>query len=393
MIGLLALALMAGAVGATWLMLTGAIHGKEVIAYADFRVCGQGLRTNGDVKERGVLVGTIGDIEVNRSGDGNVCRVEMQLKPDAVSQIPANVGAQIRAKTFFGEKWLELLYPENPSDEHIAAGQVIGIDETIDPLEVETILNTGLPVLQAIDPERLSGALTALTEGFIGNEDDVIRGILRGNDALTPLNRRKALLEKGIRQLAESGEILDRVSPDLLTAMSNLNRLNAFTIENQALLAENLQKAPELLREVSDLFLAQFGNLTKIVDRGATVIGLLAARVDDLDRLLTELPKFNAKWIRNLNHTCRFRQQSTEPGKSQGDVVPGRCWRVHNLVVESRGAYAPGEEPRPRKRKKKDVDAADYAAIGIPDATALDRLLYAPALSSPIPLPELEVQT
>lgn len=392
MIGLLALALAAGAVGATWLVLTGAIHGKEVSAYAEFQVCGQGLRTNGDVKERGVLVGSIGDIRVRQTDQGNVCRVEMKLRPDAISQIPANVGAQIRAKTLFGEKWLELLYPEDPSEENIAAGQVIGMDETIDPLEVETILNTGLPVLEAIDPERLSGALTALTEGFIGNEGDVIQGIVRGNDALAPLNRRKALLAKGIRQLEESGEILERVTPDLLIAMGYLNRLNAFTIDNQALLAENLRKAPELLRQVGDLFVAQFGNLTRIVDRGATVIGLLAARTDDLDRLLNALPEFNSDWIRNLNHTCRYRQQTTEPGKSQGDVVPGRCWRVHNLVVESRGAYAPGEEPRPRK-KKRNVDAADYESIGLNDPSALDRLLYAPALSGTIALPELEVQT
>jgi phospholipid/cholesterol/gamma-HCH transport system substrate-binding protein len=361
-----------------------------VTAFAEFRVCGQGLRTNGDVKERGVLVGSIGDIRVRETDDGNVCRVELKLQPDAVAEIPENVGAQIRAKTLFGEKWLELLYPEDPSDERIAAGQVIGMDETIDPLEVETILNTGLPVLQAIDPERLAGALTALTEGFVGNEGDVIRGIVRGNDALAPLNRRRDLVEKGIRQLAESGEILRRVSPDLLTALGNLNRLNAFTIENQALLAENLRTAPEFLREVSDLFVAQFGNLTKAVDRGATVIGLLASRTHDLDRLLNALPKFNANWIRNLNHQCRFRQATTEPGAAEGDPVPGRCWRVHNLVHDSQGAYAPGEQPKPRRKKRdRNVDATAYEAIGLTDIGALDRVLYAPSLFSP----RLEVRT
>jgi phospholipid/cholesterol/gamma-HCH transport system substrate-binding protein len=389
---LLALALMAGALGATWLVLTGAIHGKEVTAYAEFQICGQGLRTNGDVKERGVLVGSIGDIRVRQTDAGNVCRVELKLQPDAIKEIPENVGAQIRAKTLFGEKWLELLYPDDPAEDRIAVGQVIGMDETIDPLEVETILNTGLPVLEAIDPERLAGALTALTEGFVGNEDDVIQGILRGNDALAPLNRKRALFEKAVHQLAESGEILKRVSPDLLIAMGYLNRLNAFTIDNQALLAENLRKAPELLREVKDLFVAQFGNLTRIVDRGATVIGLLAARTDDLDRLLHALPAFNARWIRNLNHTCRFRQATTEPGKAEGEVVPGRCWRVHNLVVDSRGAYAPGEQPKPRKKKKQDIAAADYEALGLVDPSALDRVLYAPALFGGVQMPELEVQ-
>ena len=65
------------------------------------------------------------------------------------------------------------------------------------------------------------------------------------------------------------------------------------------------------------------------------------------DRLLDVLPAFNSAWIRNLNHVCRFRQQSDEPGKATGDRVPGRCWRVHNLVSSTRGPYGPGEGPDP----------------------------------------------
>jgi phospholipid/cholesterol/gamma-HCH transport system substrate-binding protein len=365
------------------MVLTGAIHAKYVSAYAEFNVCGQGLHTDGDVKERGVLVGSVGSIRLVQTDDGNVCRIQLNLMPDAISQIPENVGAQIRAKTLFGEKWVELLYPDQPSDQRIAAGQTIGLDETIDPLEVETILNTGLPVLEAIDPEKLAGALNALTEGFAGHEDSVIKGIVEGNKALGPLNRDSGLVKTGIHQLNESGKILKKVSPDLLAALENLTQLNNFTTSNRALIIEALQKNPELLRQVSDLFVAQFGNLTKIVDRGATVIGLLASKTGDLDRLLKVLPVFNSSWIRNLNATCRFRQPTTEPGKSQGDVVPGRCWRVHNLIADSRGAYAPGEEPKPHK-----VGSQDYASVGIVDASALDRLLFAPQLESTLQLPK-----
>ena len=367
------------------MVLTGAIHGKYVSAYAEFNVCGQGLHPDGDVKERGVLVGSIGSIRLVHTPDGNICRIKLNISPDSVAQIPENVGAQIRAKTLFGEKWVELLYPDDPSDEKIAAGQVIGLDETVDPLEVETILNTGLPILDAIDPEKLAGALNALTEGFAGHEDAVIKGIVEGNKALAPLNRNSALVKEGISQLDESGKILKRVTPDLLAALDNLTNLNNFTTSNRALIAEALQKNPELLREVSDLFVAQFANLTKAVDRGATVIGLLASRTDDLDKLLHVLPVFNSSWIRNLNATCRFRQPSTEPGKAQGDVVPGRCWRVHNVVSDSQGAYPPGEEPHPRKPKS--VQPSDYESLGIVDASALDRLLYAPQLSTSLGLP------
>lgn len=370
------------------MVLTGAIHGKYVKAYAEFNVCGQGLHPDGDVKERGVLVGSIGAIDLVHRETGNVCRVELDLQPDAISMIPENVGAQIRAKTLFGEKWVELLYPDQPADEHIAAGQVLDVDETIDPLEVETILNTGLPILNAIDPEKLAGALNALVEGFSGHENAAVRGIVEGNVALAPLNRHSALLKEGIHQLNESGGILKKVSPDLLTALDNLTRVNQFTTSNRALIAEALQKNPELLRQLSDLFVAQFGNLTKIVDKGATVVGILASRTGDLDRLLHALPVFDANWIRNLNAKCRFRQATTEPGKSQGDIVPGRCWRVHNLLSSSQGAYAPGEQPKPHK-----VEPQDYSSIGLQAPTAIDRLLFAPQLGSSLQIPSLGAGT
>jgi virulence factor Mce-like protein len=335
--------LVAGLVALTGLTLTGAVGAATVTAYADFEVCGQGIRPGGDVKERGVLVGRIGKIERVEG----VCRIQLDLKPDAIDQIPANVGAQVRAKTIFGEKWVELLYPDDPDGQTIAADDIIPKDRTIDPLEVETILNVALPLLDAIDPEHLAGALEALASGFIGHEDAAIRGIEKGIQALKPLNDNKDLVASGIKQLADSSAVLSRVDADLLTALGNLDDLNRWATDNSELIKTNFQKAPQLLGELTDLFEARFVDITKIVDRGATVIGVLAARQGDLDHLLNSLPKFNSAWIRNLNHVCRYRQQTDEPGKSAGDEVPGRCWRVHNLISETRGPYAPGEEPRP----------------------------------------------
>ena len=109
--GILALALVAGAVVMTALFLTGQIRSARVPAAAIFGTCGQGLRVGGDVKERGVLVGRIDKIA--RLDDGR-CRVDVALLPSSIEQIPANVGAQVRAKTIFGEKWVELLYPDDP---------------------------------------------------------------------------------------------------------------------------------------------------------------------------------------------------------------------------------------------------------------------------------------
>ncbi len=370
---------MAGAVALTGLTLTGRLLADTENAFAEFENCGQGLREGGDVKLRGVLVGRIGPLERIDEGD---CRVRLDLFPQSIEQIPANAGAEIRAKTVFGEKWVELTYPEDPDTAAIAAGDVIPKDRTVDPLEVETILNTGLPLLEAIDPENLAAALEALAEGFSGQEDDAVVAIREGIRALRPLNEDKALLAEGIEQLEKSSDVLDDVDEDLIAALDNLDEVNRFTVENRDLIAENLDRAPLLLDELSVLFETRIGDLTKLVDRGATVIGIISSRTDDLAELLRVLPQFNSRWIRNLAPVCRYRQATTEPGAEVGDRVPGRCWRVHNIISHSQGAYGPGEGPDPRYRSAK-----GYQALGLEHPSDLAKLLYTPALG---PLSQIE---
>ena len=373
---MLALALVAGATVLTGLTLTGNLFSNSKNAFADFENCGQGLREGGDVKLRGVLVGRIGPLERIEDGD---CRVRLDLFPDSVEQIPANAGAEIRAKTVFGEKWVELTYPEDPDEARLAVGDVIPKDRTLDPLEIETILNTGLPLLEAIDPENLAAALEALAEGFGGQEDEAVRAIRAGIRALEPLNEDRALLAEGIEQLDQSSDVLDEVDEDLIAALDNLDSVNEFTIANQALIAENLDRAPLLLDELSTLFETRFGDLTKLVDRGATVIGLISSHTNDLEKLLEVLPQFNSKWIRNLTPICRYRQTTTEPGAQTGDRVPGRCWRVHNIISHSQGAYGPDDGQRPKPRT---ATAADFEELGLEQPSDLARLLYTPALGA-----------
>jgi phospholipid/cholesterol/gamma-HCH transport system substrate-binding protein len=337
----------------TGLFLTGSITAPTQQVSARFSNCGQGLREGGDLKLRGVLVGQIGAID--RAGNG-ACDIRLDVNPEDRAEIPANVGAQIRAKTIFGEKWVELLYPNEPEEARLSDGAEIPEDRTIDPLEVETILNVAAPLLDAIDPEHLAGALDALASGFVGHEDAAIRGIEDGIRALRVMNDNEGLLKEGIRQLDESGDVFSDIDDDLLRALDDLDRVNRFTSDNRELIESSLVKAPRLLNELGGLFEARFADFTNIVNSGATVVSVLAARSQDLDRLLEVLPRFNSAWIRNLNHVCRYRQATDEPGKSVGDRVPGRCWGVHNIISESRGAYRNGESPESRRRASAPTD-------------------------------------
>ena len=376
----MALALIAGAFALTGFnLVNGGLVSSSVPAYAEFANCGQGLHERGDVKLRGVLVGTIKGIEKIREGN---CKVELGLFPESQSQIPANVGAQVRAKTIFGEKWVELLYPEEPSSDHIAENDVITEDRTIDPLEVETILNTALPLLESIDPENLSAALNALSTGFVGHEEAAIRGIESGIEALRPLNENEGLLNKGITQLAEVSKTFQNVDNDLFAALDRLDVIQRFTIDKRDLIAANFEKVPRLLDELTLLFTTRFDDFTRLVNSGATIIDILAARTGDLDLLLKSLPEFNERWIRNLGHNCRHRQ-----GANAGEEVPGRCWRVHNIISETQGPYNSRTRPKPHDRDRdKDSDEddpggvteAELEGLGIEATSDMGRLLGTP---------------
>lgn len=343
---------MGGVIGLTgYTLMNRGLFDNKVPGYAEFATCGQNLRVGGDVKERGVLVGEISQITHTKAGD---CRITLGLFPESLEDVPSNVSAQIRAKTIFGEKWVELIYPRNPSGEHFAAGDTIPQSRTIEPLEVETILNLAMPLLSAIDPHRLAGALDALAGGFVGHERAAVRAMTSGIEALKPVNRNEGLVRKGVAQLGQTADVLNQVDQDLLQSLRNLDKLNRFTVAHAGLIGENLNKAPALLNELTRLFRQRFGTITKLVRSGATVLDVLAARSGDLDRLLKVLPVFDANWIRNLNHQCVHRQANDEEAAGQpGDPVPGRCWRVHNLLSHSRGPYGADEGPAPGRRNRR----------------------------------------
>ena len=377
---------MAGAFGLTgYTLVNGGLTNTNIPAYAEFANCGQGLRVRGDVKLRGVLVGIIDGIEKVEHGN---CKVELGIFPESQEQIPANVGAQVRAKTIFGEKWVELLYPEQPDDAFLAEGDVITTDRTIDPLEVETILNTALPLLESIDPENLSATLDALSTGFAGHEEAAIRGIESGIEALRPLNQNEGLLNKGITQLAEVSKTFQNVDDDLFRALDRLDVIQRFTIDKRDLIAANFDKVPRLLDELTLLFSSRFEDFTQLVNSGATIINVLAARTEDLDLLLKALPEFNERWIRNLGHNCRYRQQTDEPGKSTGDQVPGRCWRVHNILSESQGAYTERTKPKPHDNgtasssgRSAEVSDAELEGVGVDSTSDVGRILGTPLVT------------
>src|SRR5919198_3708356 len=65
---------------------------------------GNELLIDSDVKERGVIVGSVKSVSANADG----ATVKLALEPGRVDEIPSTVKARILPKTLFGEQYVSL---------------------------------------------------------------------------------------------------------------------------------------------------------------------------------------------------------------------------------------------------------------------------------------------
>jgi virulence factor Mce-like protein len=121
------------------------------------------MRVSADVKIRGVIVGEVGSIR----SLGDHASLELALQPDKISAIPANVSARLLPKALFGERYVALQIPDKPTHGHLAAGDVIG-DRNSTAIELEKVLGDVMPLLQAVQPQKLSSTLTAVSTALQG---------------------------------------------------------------------------------------------------------------------------------------------------------------------------------------------------------------------------------
>src|SRR5689334_7375566 len=140
---------------------------KEVPVTLTSDRAGLVMETNAKVKMRGVQVGRVAAI----NGGKEPVSLKLQIDPDQIKYIPANVEAQIRATTVFGAKFVDLVYPEDPSPQRLAENQVLKSRNV--STEVNTVFQNVVSVLNQIDTAKLNATLSALAEGVRGQGEKI----------------------------------------------------------------------------------------------------------------------------------------------------------------------------------------------------------------------------
>jgi phospholipid/cholesterol/gamma-HCH transport system substrate-binding protein len=318
---------------------------------ATFARAGQLLSGGGDVKMRGVLVGEVRAVDVAPTGEARV-----RLLLDGSQEIPSNINAAIRAKTLFGEKFVDLIPPKVPSGERIADGAKIPLERTIPPIEVETILEKGVPLLEAIDPEAFAGGLHAIAVGLVGNEDSLRRANVQSLELLTETERTLPNLERNLVHLQRFASAVDQADTDLLNALDGLTRVGEAIREHPDEFHALLASLVPLADDLGDVITNREADLKVLASEQRAILEEVRQRKDKLPGIVRVLDGFLGVWVADLSEGPYWRISVTDPPILTGEP------------------YGAGEAPSPR--------TAAIASLR-KEGTALDDILG--ILLAPVP--------
>lgn len=138
----------------------------EVVA--DFRSTG-GVFTNQEVTYRGVLIGKVGDLELN---DNNGVNVHLLIDREWNDKIPEDVAARVQNKSAVGEQFVNLT-PLSDDGPYLTAGDEIARENTELPVDFQALLRSLDTVLADIPPEQVNRFVTNLADGLGGRGDDI----------------------------------------------------------------------------------------------------------------------------------------------------------------------------------------------------------------------------
>jgi virulence factor Mce-like protein len=233
---------------------------------------GNELSAGSDVMVRGLPVGTVKSIST--TGDG--AELELSIQPDMVNEIPANVTAQLLPKTLFGERYVDLEIPANPSSTHLTAGTVIGQDRTQAGIEVEKVLDDLMPVLQSVQPQKLSVTLTAISTALQGRGTQLGQTLAQLGTYVGEMNPQLPTLEHDLKALTETTVTYDQAAPSLLGALDDLTTTSQTLVDQRSDLTNLYSTVTNASDNLDNFISANAGNLISLSSNSLPTLDVLA---------------------------------------------------------------------------------------------------------------------
>jgi virulence factor Mce-like protein len=250
----------------------------------DLPRAGQLLRVGSDVRESGVVIGTVSAIELV---DRHV-RLTLQIEPQY--RVPADAEAFVDLKTLLGDKFVDLRFDDYGGPFLEDGAQVVG---HVGP-ELEDVLQSGTTVLEAINPDDAATIIGTLARAARGHGEDVARG-LEANAELS------SLFADTLPEQLRSLEDFEIIFVGLQDSAFDLNELADAINEGvpvyaseeaQAELHRSLVAVVFLSDNLADLLIIQREDWDRMIEAGDTVLQTIVQHKAGLEDLVHGLYRY-----------------------------------------------------------------------------------------------------
>jgi phospholipid/cholesterol/gamma-HCH transport system substrate-binding protein len=247
------------------------------------------LPAKADVKVRGVIVGQV--MTAESEGDG--ATLELGIKPEQINTIPKNVTAAIVPKTLFGEKYIELNIPSDPSSESLEAGDKI--EQTKQPIEVERVLNDLYPLLRTVQPAEMNYTLNALADALEGRGEKIGENFVTLDGYLKKMNPQLPAMIEDLRLLAQVTDTYADVMPQLAATLRNTVKTGNTLVSKEAKLNAFFKDTAAFSDTTREFLDANGDNIIRLGQLSEPILALLRRYSSEfpclLDGIVGQVPR------------------------------------------------------------------------------------------------------
>jgi phospholipid/cholesterol/gamma-HCH transport system substrate-binding protein len=311
-----------------FLLVAMAAYNKTFVSTTDIQLktgtLGNALQKNSDVKLHGVPVGSVKKVETNEGG----AMLTLSLEPSAAAKLPKGTQARLIPKTLFGERFVSLVLPESGSaGGMLKAGDTIEQDRSDEAVELEEVFDELLPMLQALQPEKLTVMLGEMAATLRGRGESLGDSLSLWNSYLTKLNPLVPTMTDDLQKLGDVALSYDVAAPDLLGALDELRTTGQTMVDQRTKLVD-----------VYASVLASADTMTGWNIENQDTIEILSS---ESRRALEATAPYASQFPCLLESARKFIDPMNE-NLGKGTDEPGM--HVVLKVVESRGKYLAGKD-------------------------------------------------
>ncbi|WP_243057433.1 MCE family protein [Nocardioides sp. SR21] len=250
----------------------------------------------GDVRVNGALVGQVRSV----GQDGDKAVIDVAIEPDQAEQIPDNVTVQILPTTLFGQKFVSLVLPDDPSGSPLQDGDVIPPDRVETNVELSRIMADLFPLLRAVRPADLNATLNALSTALGGRGEQLGQTMDQLDGYLGEIDDHLPTLREDLVKLADVADTYDIAAPDLLHVLRDVSTTSQTIIDNEKQIGVFFSDLQGLADTSTAVLQENEANLIRVGQVTEPLLKLLAVYAPELPCLLKGAARYAPRLARTF---------------------------------------------------------------------------------------------